>query len=165
MERRIAVEPDRRSDTQKIKDALTDAVSWIYLLNSVMRVTLAVVGCPVVVNVETRASESRVSAIGQLKLVLIPARESHLIGIHAFADGAFTATVFQPVTTSAFTGVSVSRFQAPVQRNQSVWLHVPALERARLESGGQRLQGSRTHFDRPISGWHGMRDLEAALDF
>lgn len=165
VERRIATQPEPRSDTQKIKDALTDAVSWIYLLNSVMKVSLAVVGCPVTVELATRTPECRVSAINQLKLVLVPTGESHVIGVHAFANGAFTATIFQPVTTPAFTGVSVRRFQASVQRNESVWLHVPTLARARLESGGEGIAGTRMHFALPISAWDGMRKLEEELDF
>ena len=165
VERRVAAQPAPRSDAQKIKDALTDAVSWVYLLKSVMEVSLAVVGCPVAVSLETRASESRVWAINQLKLVLFPATENHLLGVHAFADGAFTATIFRPVSTPAFTGVCVSRFRALVRRNESVWLQLPAFESARLESAGERVQGARTHFAVPGSARHGMRDLEDALDF
>lgn len=164
-ERRVAAQPEARSDTQKIKDALTDSVSWIYLLKSVMQVSLAVVGCPVAVSLETRAPESCVSVINELKLVLVSARESHVIGVHAFADGAFTATILQPVTTPEFTGVSVSRFQAPVRRDESVWLRVPAFERARMESASHGGQPVRARFALPVSTRHGMRDLEEALDF
>lgn len=49
-----------RSDKQKIKDMLTDSVSWVYLLKSVTQFSLAVVGCPVNVNLETHASRSLV---------------------------------------------------------------------------------------------------------
>ncbi len=151
-----------RSDKQKIKDMLADTVSWVYLLKSVMQFSLAVVGCPVSVNLETRPSRSLVSTVGPLKMVLVPFRESHLIGVHAFEDGAFKATILQPVITPGFTGVSVSRFCAPVCRNESMWLRIPAFERAHIEPGAT-LSGV-ARIARRISAQGGMRDLEAAFD-
>jgi len=151
-----------RSDKQKIKEMLVDSVSWIYLLKPVTQFSLALVGCPVNVNLETRASRSFVSAVGPLKMVVIPSNETHVVGVHAFGDGDFKAMILQPVIIPTFTGVSVSCFSAPVRRNESLWLRIPAFQRARMEPG-VRLSGV-AHVARRIS-QGGMRDLEAAFDF
>jgi CRP-like cAMP-binding protein len=161
-ESRSPTETQPRSDKQKIKDMLADTVGWVYLLKSITQFSLALVGCPVNVNLETRASHSLVSTAGPLKMVLVPSRETHLIGVHAFGDGAFKVTIFQPVITPGFTGVSVCRFCAPVRRNESVWLRIPAFERARIEPGAT-LSGV-VHIDRRTSAQGGMRDLETAFD-
>jgi CRP/FNR family transcriptional regulator, cyclic AMP receptor protein len=154
-----------RTDEQKIKDMLTDAVSWIYLLKSVTQVSLALVGCPVIVNLETRTSLSLIRSVGPLKLLLVPSCETHLLGVHAFGDGAFKATILQPVTVNGFTGVSVSRFTAPVRRNESTWLRLPAFEAARIVSGAPGATRSRSaHVASRISAQGEMRELEAALD-
>jgi len=150
-----------RSDAQKIKDTLADTVGWIYILKAVTRFSLAVVGCPVEVTMETRASESRVTAIGQLKLVLFPADESHVIGIHAFGEGHVNATVLQPVIAHGFTGIVVSRFSAPVRRDERVLLGVPAFERPRVAS--RRHSSSAGRFELPVATHCGLRELEAAL--
>lgn len=149
---RTAPGPEPRSDKQKIKDMLADTVGWVYFLKSVTQFSLAVVGCPVEVKVETPASESRVIAVDWLKLALIPAGENHVIGVHAFADGAFTATILQPLVGPAFKGLSVSRFRAPIRRNQSVLLRFPAPAAA-------------VRLPRAVSSGGGMRELEAAFDF
>jgi hypothetical protein len=144
-------ETRERSDKQKIKDLLADTFGWFYLAKAMMQVSLAVVGCPVTVSLETRASRSRLGAIGPLKLVMLPAGENHVIGVHPFADGDFTATILQPVITSGFTGISVSRFRAPVRRNESVCLYIPS-------------QASGARFALPLSPHFRMRDLAAAFD-
>ena len=53
--------------------------------------------------------------------------------------------------TSGFTGISVSRFKAPVRRNQSVRLYIPT-------------QMSAARFALPLSPHLRMRDLAAAFD-
>jgi CRP/FNR family cyclic AMP-dependent transcriptional regulator len=151
VEHQTHAETRERSDKQKIKDLLADTFGWFYLAKAMMQVSLAVVGCPVTVNLETRASQSLLGAIGPLKLVMFPAGESHVIGVHPFADGDFTATILQPVITSGFTGISVSRFKAPVRRNESVRLCIPS-------------QASAARFARPLSPHFKMRDLAAAFD-
>jgi CRP/FNR family transcriptional regulator len=118
--RRVGPQDDR----QRIKNLLADSVGWSYLLKSVTQVSLAIVGCPVTVSLETKSSEACLSTVGPLKIVLFPAHESHVIGVHAFDDGAFRTMVLQP----ANDGISVSRFTAPIKRNESAWLHVPALQ-------------------------------------
>jgi CRP/FNR family transcriptional regulator, cyclic AMP receptor protein len=106
-----------QDDRQRIKNLLADTVGWFYLLKSITQVSLAIVGCPVTVSLETKSSESDITTIGPLKLVIFPAHENHIIGVHAFDDGAFRATVLTPA--------SISRLTAPIKRNESAWLHIP----------------------------------------
>ncbi len=125
-----------KTDIQRVKDSMTDAVSWVYLLKSVTKFSLAVVGCPVKVTLETKASRSFIREIGPLKIVVVPSDETHMLGIHAFADGAFKATIIRP-------GMPAARFGARIRRDESVRLPIRAC------TG---------------SGLSGMRHLEAALD-
>ena len=161
-------ESEPRSDRQKIKDMLADTVSWVYPLKAVTQFSLAVVGCPVSVDLETRASRSMVSAVGALKLVLVPSYEDHVIGVHPFAEGTCTATILRPLSASKGPEVLVSRFRVPVHRNESFWLHLPGSEKPRMKTGSHMETGTKllgvAHMARPISSAATMRDLEAALD-
>jgi CRP/FNR family cyclic AMP-dependent transcriptional regulator len=152
-----------RSDLQKVKDLLTDLAGYIFLLKPIMRTSLAVVGCPVTVSLATAASESVSTAIGQLKLVALPACEDHVIGIHGFAAGNFTATVFAPVNKEQFTGISVHRFRGAIRRNESLWLHVPRSGPHRVD--GFRLAGNErvARFEGPLAGGD-MRGIGDLLD-
>jgi len=132
-------QPRAQDDRQRIKDLLADTVGWFYLLKSIAQISLAVVGCPVTVSLETKSSESTITAVGPLKIVLFPSHESHVIGVHAFDDGAFRAMILQPVNAGDFTGVSISRFTAPVKRNESAWLHVRASPNANTNGGTREL--------------------------
>lgn len=117
-------------DRQRIKSLLADTVGWFYLLKSITQVSLALVGCPVTVSLEGRSSESAMTSIGPLKIILFPAHESHVIGVHAFDDGDFRALILSPT--------SVSQYKAPIKKHQSAWLHVPALQARTKQSGGMR---------------------------
>jgi CRP/FNR family transcriptional regulator, cyclic AMP receptor protein len=124
-----------QDDRQRIKNLLADTVGWFYLLKSITQVSLALVGCPVTVSLETKSSESTITTVGPLKIVLFPSHESHVLGVHAFDDGEFRAMILQP-------GTSVSRFTEAIKRNESAWLHLPALQpratHSALPSGGTR---------------------------
>jgi len=152
-----------QDDRQRIKNLLADTVGWFYLLKSVMQVSLAVVGCPVTVSLETRSSESCISAVGPLKIISFPAHESHVIGVHAFDDGAFRAMVLQPASTGSCAGISVSRFTTAIKRNDSAWLHVPASSGARIDGARHTLQARTTHLGLPRNAKGGMRELHDLL--
>jgi hypothetical protein len=113
------------ADRNRVKSLLADSFGWSHVLKSLTRVSLAVVGCPVTVHPEARASEMIQTAIVDVKLVLFPTSEAQVLRLDAFDDGNFFATIFQPVAGSP-AGLSVSRFEGHVRRNESAWLWLPA---------------------------------------
>ncbi len=112
-------------DRNRIKSLLADSFGWSHVLKSLTRVSLAVVGCPVTVHPEARASEMLQTAVVDVKLVLFPASETQVLRLDAFDDGDFFATIFRPVAGS-LAGLSVSRFEGRLRRNESAWLWLPA---------------------------------------
>jgi CRP-like cAMP-binding protein len=157
-------EPASQSEVQRAKDLVTDLSGHVFLLKPFVRTSLAVVGCPVTVNLERTASESVMRAIGPLKLMAFPACEEQVIRMLAFGAGSFTATVFRPVENERLTGISVSRFRGTIGCGESAWLEVPRSGRLRLE-GGQAGPERVTGFSRRLAGGdlRGVGDLFDAL--
>ena len=120
-------------DRGRIKGLLADSFGWSHILKSLTNVSLAVVGCPVTVQPEARASEMLQTTVADVKLLLFPASETQVLRLDAFDDGNFFATIFQPVTGSS-TGLSVSRFEGHLNRNESAWLWAPAASETWIES-------------------------------
>ncbi len=132
--------PPPRSDARRIKDMLTETISWIYLPRSFTQFSLAVVGCPVDVSLETRASRTLMKTIGPLKVVAVPSDEAHRIGVHGFAEGDFRVTILRPGLAGA-----AARFDGTIRRDESRWFPICA---SKPRGPGEKL-----------------RDFEAALDF
>lgn len=100
--------PDARaaeSDTKRLKDLFTDRAGLLLLLQPLLRVSMAIVGCPVTVHLEAPASESFSMAIGPVKVALFPACEDQVIRLRGFGDGNFQVAVFCP---AAGGGVSAN---------------------------------------------------------
>lgn len=121
------------TDRSRIKGLLADSFGFLYLLKSLARVSLAVVGCPVTVHRETPASEMLQTAITDVKLVLFPACEPQVLRLDAFGDGDFSATIFQPLASRNSLDILVSRFEGHVHRNESKWLYIPTCKGTWLE--------------------------------
>lgn len=140
-----------QSDLQRAKDLMTELAGFVFLLKPLVSTSLAVVGCPVTVSLASAAPESVSATIGKVKLVAFPACEDHVIRMHAFAAGNFTATVFRPVEDEYFTGISVCRFAGTIRREESAWLYVPRREGARMEGGQLGRSERRARFARPLA--------------
>lgn len=157
-------EPVELSDAQRYKNLIADSASCISLVRSMVRVSLAVVGCPVTVGLDTACCESHVMAIGDVKFVLFPAGEDHAIRMSAYGDGGFAAALYQPVVEAGFEGVSVSRFTGRVRRGENGWFHARAGGTARLESAGRAADRYVRRFAVPLDRQGGMDEFVKALD-
>jgi CRP/FNR family transcriptional regulator, cyclic AMP receptor protein len=126
-------EDDRAfGERERIKGLLADSFGFSHVLKSLTRFSLAVVGCPVTVHPEAPASEMLQTAISDIKLVLFPASEPQVLRLDAFGDGNFSASIFRPIAGNSI-GISVSRFEGHLRRNESRWLCVPAGKRTWIE--------------------------------
>jgi len=123
------------STKDKAKEILVDWFSSLYLLKSMTRFSMAIVGCPVEVQPENRRPEVLESRIDGVRLALFPACGNQVLRMDAFGDGPFSATVFRPSSHGRGRETSVVCFEGSVRKNETLRLHIPAgkdtwLERA-----------------------------------
>ncbi len=108
------------SAKNKVRDFLIDTFNFLYTIKAITRFSAAVVGCPVHVHFERPGTETLQAVIGDVKIALFPASEDQVLGIDAYAEGDFSATVLRPGPD-----VEVTRFTGHLAADQSARLHVP----------------------------------------
>jgi CRP/FNR family transcriptional regulator, cyclic AMP receptor protein len=113
----------------KTQEFLNRFVSAIYAMKAMLRFSMAIVGCPVDVTVEsleTGAYQDVLQAeLNGVKLVLLPAGSEQTLRIHAYAGGVVSATVFRPRGSEAAPRVEVLRLAGPVQEHDTLRLCLP----------------------------------------
>jgi CRP-like cAMP-binding protein len=126
------------STKNKAKEFMVDLFGAVYVMKEMTRFSMALVGCPVLVEAETRRSEVLLTSLYGVKLALFPAAGDQVLRIHPYADGEFSATVFRPAVPGRSTELAVRHFKGNVRRNESLRLHVPAQEEMWLETAARQ---------------------------
>jgi len=128
------------SAKNKVKDFIVDTFDFLYTVKALTRFSAAVVGCPVTIETGSHGTHGAQAVIEGVKVALFPATEDRIIRIDAYADGAFTAAVFQPAVRK--TPARVFRCDSHVVNKERLFLHVPhsggAWIERESEAGGSR---------------------------
>ncbi len=124
---------ENSSAKNKLRDFLVDTFSFLYTVKAITRFSAAVVGCPVHVHFERPGEETLQAVVGEVKVALFPASEDQVLGIDAYAEGDFSATVLRPGVTGRVPEVEITRYSGHLAADQSARLHIPSDKDAWLE--------------------------------
>ncbi|MBI3934233.1 MAG: cyclic nucleotide-binding domain-containing protein [Acidobacteria bacterium] len=117
----------------KTQDFLNRFVSAIYAMKAMLRFSMAIVGCPVLVSAERPGEEILEASLHDVKLLLFPAASEQTIRIEAVGDGFVSATIYRPAGTERNPQVEVLRLHGPVRRRDVLRVHVPISHPIRME--------------------------------
>ncbi len=123
------------SDTSaknRFRDFLVDTFNFLYTVKALTRFSAAVVGCPVTVSFDRPGAQTLQAVVGEVKIALFPAGEDQVLGIDAYDEGDFTATVLRPRGVGS-QEVDISRFSGHLAADSRARLHVPGSGVAWLE--------------------------------
>ena len=121
------------SAKNKLRDFLVDTFNFLYTVKALTRFSVAVVGCPVSVRIEHPGAETLQAVVGDVKIALFPAFEDQVLGIDAYEEGDFSATILRPPAAGERPEVDVMRFSGHLAADQSARLHISGSGDLRLE--------------------------------
>ena len=116
----------------KVRDFLVDAFIRFYTIKAVTRFSAALIGCPLRVQVLRQGPVVLQGVIGDVKFAFFPADQDQLLQMHAWAEGKFSAIVFQPGLPDAVPSFSLSRFEGRVSQNDQLLLRIPGRSRGKI---------------------------------
>ncbi len=115
------------SAKNKVRDFLVDTFNWLYTVKAITRFSAAVVGCPVRVHFERPGADTLQDVVGEVKIALFPAYEDQVLGLDAYEEGDFSATILRPAHFGGSSShVDVTRFSGHLAADESARLHIPS---------------------------------------
>ncbi|HEY3132568.1 MAG TPA: hypothetical protein VGL91_24175 [Acidobacteriota bacterium] len=116
----------------KLRDFLVDAFIRFYTIKAVTRFSAALIGCPLRVELLRQGPDVLQGVVGDVKFAFFPADQDQLLQMHAWAEGKFSAIVFQPGLTGAIPSLSISRFDGRILEGDQLLLCVPGRSRGQI---------------------------------
>ena len=126
----------------KVKDFLVNVFEPLYALKEITRFSMAVVGCPVLVEPENGGQPIFQTSVNGVKVCLFPSGRNQTLRLRAFDAGDVSATVLRPVRRSSQW--SAFHLQGYVRRDESWLLHVPSRRSIWIETPNGKAIGSRS---------------------